>query len=100
MITTGVSALKVRLGSCVRKVREWRGVYVTGAGGTVAEIRPSTDLADEQVDSELRRLAQAGKVRLGARNRPEVYVETGVSASAEAVQSLLHESRSEYPTCA
>lgn len=77
-------------------VREGHEVYVTHRGETVAEIRAPTHVAEEQIDSELRRRAQAGKMRLGARNRPEVYVETPARMPAETVQSLLHESRGEH----
>ena len=97
MITIGVRALKSRLSECIRMVREGHEVYVTHRGETVAEIRPPTHLAGgEPIDSELRRRAQAGKVRLGARNRPEAYVETPARMPAETVQGLLHESRGEH----
>ena len=96
MVTIGVRALKSRLSECIRMVREGHEVYVTHRGETVAEIRAPTHVAEEQIDSELRRRAHAGKMRLGARNRPEVYVETPARMPAETVQRLLHESRGEH----
>ena len=88
--------MKSRLSECIRMVREGHEVYVTHRGETVAEIRPPTHVADESIDREIRRRAQAGKMRLGARNRPEVYVETPARMPAETVRSLLHESRGEH----
>ena len=96
MITMGIRELKSRLSECIRMVREGNEVHVTHRGETVAEIRPPTHLADHNIDNELRRRAQAGKVRLGARNRPEVYTSTSVQLPDEIVRALLSESRGEH----
>ena len=95
MITIGIRELKSRLSECIRMVREGNEVYVTHRGETVAEIRPPTHLADHRIDNELRRRAQAGKVRLGARNRPEVYINTAVQLPDGTAQALLNETRGE-----
>ena len=96
MITMGVRELKSRLSECIRMVREGNEVYVTHRGETVAEIRPPTHLSDNHIDNELRLRAQAGKVRLGARNRPEVYISTSVQLPEGTAKTLLNESRGEY----
>ena len=96
MITVGIRELKSRLSECLRMVREGNEVQVTLRGETVAEIRPPTHLAEHSTDSELRRRAQAGKVRLGARNRPEAYPSTSVQLPDGIVRTLLSESRGEH----
>lgn len=93
MITIGVRELKSRLSECIDLVREGNEVHVTHRGETVAEICPPSHLADHDIDNELRRRAQAGKVRLGARNRPEVYTCISVQLPDEIVHALLNESR-------
>ena len=77
-------------------VCEGNEVHVTHRGETVAEIRPPSHPADHDIDKELRHRAQAGKVRLGARNRPEVYTSTSVQLPEDTVQTLLNDSRGEY----
>ena len=91
-----VKGLKSRLSACIRMVRKAKEVRVTHRGETVAGTRSLTRLADHDIDSELRRCAQAGKVRLGARNRPEVYPNTSVQLPDELVRALLSESRGEH----
>ena len=71
-------------------------MHVTHRGNTEAEVRPPTRLADHHIDNELRGRAQAGKVRLGARNRPDVYISTSVQLPDGIVQALLNESRGEH----
>ena len=96
MITIGVRELKSCLGECIDLVREGNEGHVTHRGETVAEICPPSHLADHGIDNKLRRRAQAEKVRLGARNRPEVYTSTSVQLPDEIVRALLTESRGEH----
>lgn len=88
-----VKGLKSRLSACIRMVRKAKEVRVTHRGETNVGTRPPTHLADHDIDSELGR---AGKVRLGARNRPEAYPNTSVQLPDETVRALLNESRAEY----
>ena len=95
MITIGVRELKSRLSECIRMVREGGEVYVTHRGETVAELRPPSHVEEDKVSAELRRRARGGKVRLGARNRADVYVRPRCRLPAATVQALLRESRGE-----
>ena len=90
-----VKGLKSRLSACIRMVRKAKKVRVTHRGETVVGTRPPTHLADHDIDNELRRCAQAGKVRLGAPNRPEVYPNTSVQLPDEVVRAMLGDSRGE-----
>ena len=96
MITIGVRELKSRLSDCVHLVREGKEVHVTHRSETLAEFRPPSHLADHDIDNELGRRAQTGKVRLGAQNRPEAYTSTSVQLPDEIVRALLTDSRGEH----
>ena len=96
MIRMGTRKLKSRLSKCLRIVHLGNGVHVTHHGETVAEINPPKHFQEHSIDNELRRRARTGKVRLGARNRPEVYTSTYVQLPDEIVRALLCESRGEY----
>ena len=96
MITMGIRKLKSRLSKCFRMVREGNEVHVTHRGESVSETRPPTRLPNHNIDNELRRRARTGKVRLGAQNRPDVYIGTSVQLPEDIAQTLLNESRNEY----
>ena len=52
-------------------------------------------LTVQNIDNELRRHAQAGRVRLGAENQPVVYISTSVKLPNGTVETLLSKSRGE-----
>lgn len=91
----GIRKLKSRLSKRLRMVHVGNEVHVTLCE-TVAEIQPPTHLPEHSIDNKLRHRARAGKVRLGARNRPEAYPGTSVQLPDEIVRTLLSESRGEY----
>lgn len=93
MVTIGVRDLKDRLSECIRMVREGGEVYVTHRGDVVAELRPPSSVAGDGSKAELRRLARAGKVRLGAPNRPEAYARGQPILSHDRIMSILRETR-------
>ena len=93
MTTLGIREFKNRLSECIRMVREGGEVYVTHRGDVVAELRPPSSVAQDGAKAELRRLARAGMVRLGAPNRPEAYAPPMRVLSHEKIMSLLHEAR-------
>lgn len=84
------------MSECSRKARKENEAHVAHRGETTLETRPSTHLADQIIDNELTRHAQAGRVRLGAENQPEVYISTSVKLPDGAAHTLLSESRGEY----
>ena len=93
MATLGVREFKNRLSECIRMVREGGEVYVTHRGDVVAELRPPSSVAGDGSRAELRRLARAGKVRLGAANRPEAYARPQFILPHDSVLSMLRETR-------
>ena len=72
-------------------------MHVTHRGETVAESRPPTHLSDNHIDNELRLRTHAGKVRFGARNRPEAHISisTSVQLPEGTAQTLLNDSGGE-----
>ena len=93
MTTMGVREFKNRLSECIRMVREGGEVYVTHRGDVVAELRPPSSTAGDGSTTELRRLARAGKVRLGAANRPEAYAPPQPVLPHGRVLSMVREMR-------
>lgn len=83
------------MSECGRKVRNENEAHVAHRRETTLETRPSTRLADQNIDNELIRHAQAGRVRLGAGNQPEAYISTSVKLPDGTVETLLSESRGE-----
>lgn len=93
MLTVGVRELKDRLSECIRMVREGGEVYVTYRGRIAAEIRPPSQITEDEARKGLRRRAQEGKVRLGAPNRPEIYARRLPCLTGNEIQRLLSETR-------
>jgi antitoxin (DNA-binding transcriptional repressor) of toxin-antitoxin stability system len=93
MRAMGVRELKNRLSEALRLVSAGEEILVTDRGEVVAELRKPGSAPRESSYPELVLQAQQGKVRLGARNRPEAYPALEpVIASAE-VRRLLDEER-------
>ena len=95
MTTMGVREFKNRLSECINMVREGGEVYVTHRGNVVAELRSPSSAPSDGSSAELRRLARAGKVRLGAANRPGAYAPTQPVLTLDSILELLDETRGE-----
>ena len=64
---------------------------ITHRGRVVDELGPPTHGTEEDAHEELRRRARAGSVRLGVRNRPDVYPRPSRRPPFRIVQDLLGE---------
>lgn len=73
MVTVGIRALKNRLSEHLRMVRDGEEILVTDRGRVVAELRQPTDPPGAGAPPALMRHARAGRARVGAPNRPELY---------------------------
>ena len=93
MTSMGVREFKNRLSECIRMVREGGEVYVTHHGDVVAELRAPSSIVGDGSRVELHRLARAGKVRLGAANRPEAYARPQAVVSHDRILSMVREMR-------
>ena len=71
------------------------GGTLTNRGNAVAELRRPTNGLDKAVFPELVHRARAGKVRLGAPNRPDLYPSLPPSVSPGAARRLLRGERGE-----
>ena len=95
MKTLGVRELKNRLSAYLRIVEQGERVAVTHRGRIVAELGPPAKAAEEEAQSDLRRRARAGTVRLSAPNNPDIYPLPFRRLSSRVVQDLLDEVRGE-----
>ncbi len=93
MLIVGVRELKDRLSECIRMVREGGKVYVTYRGRIAAEIRPPSCTTEDEARRALWYHVRAGKVRIGAPNRPEVYARRMPLLTGNELQKLLRETR-------
>ena len=73
MRTVGIRELKNRLSEYVRLVRQGEEILVTDRGVVVAELRRPGSHAAEVPYPALAEAARQGRVRIGARNRPNLY---------------------------
>ena len=73
MVSVGVRELKDRLSEYLRMVRRGEEILVTDRGEPVAELRQPSNAPYTAAYPELERRARAGRVRLGAPNRPDLY---------------------------
>jgi antitoxin (DNA-binding transcriptional repressor) of toxin-antitoxin stability system len=78
--TANIRALKDKLSAHLREVQHGDVILVTDRGRVVAELRqPSTQLPPADTpEARLQKLADAGRVRLGQPNRPDLYGDTGI----------------------
>ena len=95
MVSVGVRELKNRLSEYLRMVRRGEEILVTDRGEPVAELRQPSTASQTSAYPELERRARAGKVRLGAPNRPDLYPSLPSSLPPGAAQRLLDEERGE-----
>ena len=95
MISVGIRELKNRLSEYIRMVRLGEEILVTDRGEAVAELRQPTSDLRTAAYAELERRARAGKVRLGAPNRPDLYPRSFPSVAPGTSRRLLGEERGE-----
>lgn len=73
MITVGIRELKDRLSEHLRMVRRGEEILITDRGEVVAELRQPVSVPGTAAYPGLVRHARAGKARIGAPNRPDLY---------------------------
>ncbi len=97
MKAVGIRELKARLSAFLREVQGGEVILVTDRGRVVAELRaPGTALvAESDADRALRRLAEAGGLRIGEPHDPEAYRASPVRATPGTARELLDAERAE-----
>lgn len=95
MVSVGVRELKNRLSEYLRMVRGGEEILVTDRGEPVAELRQPTNAPGKAAYPELERRARAGRVRLGAPNRPDLYPPLPSPLPPGSARRLLDEERGE-----
>ena len=93
MIKVGIRELKNRLSEHLRIVRGGEEILITDRGEVVAEMRQATSVPGTAAYPGLVRHARAGRVRLGAPNRRDLYARVTSSSPAGIVTRLLDEER-------
>jgi antitoxin (DNA-binding transcriptional repressor) of toxin-antitoxin stability system len=73
MVTVGIRELKNRLSEHIRMIRDGEEILVTDRGKVAAELRQPANLPGASAHPALARHARAGRARIGAPNRPELY---------------------------
>ena len=73
MTTVDIRELKNRLSEYLRMVRRGEAILVTDRGEVVAELRQPASVPGTAAYPALIRHARAGKARIGAPNRPDLY---------------------------
>ena len=95
MVSVGVRELKNRLSEYLRMVRRGEEILVTDRGEPVAELRQPSSASYTAAYPELERRARAGRVRLGAPNRSDLYPPLPSSVAPGTARRLLDEERGE-----
>ena len=95
MLSIGIRELKNRLSEYVRMVRRGEEILVTDRGEPVAELRQPSSASHVASYPELERRVRAGKVRLGAPNRPDLYPSFPSLVAPGTARRLLDEERGE-----
>ena len=93
MVSVDVHELKSRLSKYLRVVRRGEDILVTDRGEPVAELRQPSSASHAAAFPELERRARAGKVRLGAPNRPDLYPSRPSPLPPGTARRLLDEDR-------
>ena len=84
MVEVGIRDLKNRLSAYLRRVADGEQIVVTMRGRPVAELWPARDRAEREIDPEVQRLAQRGRITLARAAKdpdPPPPERTGRSAS-------------------
>ena len=97
MKVVGVRELKAGLSRYLREVQAGEPILVTDRGRVVAELRApgAGTLQESDVDRVLRRLADAGGLRVGEPHDPDAYGPSPVRVRAGTARKLLEEIRDE-----
>lgn len=93
MKTAGVREIKNRLSAYLRMVERGERVAVTRRGRVVAELGPPAHTTEDDAYAELRRRVRAGTVRMGGRNRPDLYPRPSRRLPSQVVRELLDDVR-------
>ena len=93
MTTVGIRELKNRLSAYLRMVRRGEAILITDRGEVVAELRQPASVPGTAAYPGLARHARAGKARLGAPNRPDLYPALKPFLPPGAGKRLLDEER-------
>ena len=93
MITVGIRELKDRLSEHIQMVRRGEEILVTDQGEVVAELRQPASVPGTATYPGLVRHARAGKARIGAPNRRDLYPSMKPLLSPGAAKRLLDEER-------
>jgi antitoxin (DNA-binding transcriptional repressor) of toxin-antitoxin stability system len=93
----GIRELKAHLSRYLREVRAGEVILITDRQRVVAELRApgGSGLAESEMDRGLRRLAEAGGLRVGEPGPPDSYCASPVKAPAGTARALLDEERGE-----
>jgi antitoxin (DNA-binding transcriptional repressor) of toxin-antitoxin stability system len=95
VIAVGIRELKNRLSEYLRMVKAGEEILITHRGEIVAELRKPGRRLTETPYPGLLPLAEQGKVRLGADNRPDLYPRFEPILGPGVLESLLSEERGE-----
>ncbi len=95
MKAIGIRELKNRLSEYLRLVRGGEELLVTDRGEIVAELRPPTRAGLEVPNPGLMKLVREDKARLGAPNRPDLYLALPPLLPEGEAARLLAEERAE-----
>ena len=87
--------MKNRLSEHLRKVRRGEDILVTDRGEVVAELRQPSSVPGKAAYPGLARHARAGKARIGAPNRPDLYPPMKPFLPPGTAKRLLDEERGE-----
>ena len=93
MTTVGIRELKNRLSEYLRMVRRGEAILVTDRGDVVAELRQPGSFPEAAAYPGLARHARAGRARIGAPNRPDLYPSMKPFLSPGVARRLLDEER-------
>ena len=93
MTTVDIRELKNRLSEHLRMVRRGEAILVTDRGEVVAELRQPASVPGTAAYPALIRHARAGKARIGAPNRPDLYPPLKPFLPPGAAKRLLDEER-------
>jgi antitoxin (DNA-binding transcriptional repressor) of toxin-antitoxin stability system len=97
MKAVGVRELKAHLSRYLREVRAGEVILVTDRQRVVAELRApgSSGVVESETDRGLRRLAEAGGLRVGEPAPSDAYRASPIEAPPGTARSLLDEERGE-----
>ena len=93
MMIVGIRELKNRLSEHLRIVRDGEEILVTDRGKVVAELRPPASGPGNDAHPALVRHARAGRARIGAPNRRDLYPALKPLLPPGAAKRLLDEER-------